>query len=185
MTLTRPGFCPACLTVEAGRGFLEKTITLQPGEDYPFPAGTADLTIRAPGLPDGRQVWVGMESGPALKLAQGKETPPGLEVRLFCQGLERLLPVPGIFLVADPNGAELVSLRALRGGVGELEQPMALPHGRGVVLVGAQSFAVDGGVVRMRFRQGGVVWMFCGGSLARTQIREGSQEFIWRPEGER
>ena len=185
VTLTRPGFCPACLTVEAGRGFLEKTITLQPGEDYPFPAGTADLTIRAPGLPDGRQVWVGMESGPALKLAQGKETPPGLEVRLFCQGLERLLPVPGTFLVADPNGAELVSLRALRGGVGELEQPMALPHGRGVVLVGAQSFAVDGGVVRMRFRQGGIVWMFCGGSLARTQIREGSQEFIWRPEGER
>ena len=93
--------------------------------------------------------------------------------------------MPGTFLVADPNGAELVSLRALRGGVGELEQPMALPHGRGVVLVGAQSFAVDGGVVRMRFRQGGVVWMFCGGSLARTQIREGSQEFIWRPEGER
>ena len=83
----------------------------------------------------GRSGW-GWKAAPALKLAQGKETPPGLEVRLFCQGLERLLPVPGTFLVADPNGAELVSLRALRGGVGELEQPMALPHGRGVVLVG-------------------------------------------------
>lgn len=176
------GFRPVTLTVEAGRTLWEEVVDLTPGEGYPFPAGTADLTIRfaGGGAPaDGETVWVGMKGDVVLKLAQDKADPAETALRLFCQGPESRLPVPGHFILADPKAPELAALRSLRDGAGELEQPLAQTHPRGTEWVAARPCAVQSGAVQMRFAGPGQVWIFCRGALACTRVESGSQEYQW------
>lgn len=189
LELLRGGFCPAELTLEIREGTLrEETVDLQPGPGYPFPPETAALTVQVQGkkgVPAGELLWMGMPGDAALRLAQDKCLEAGTSVRLFCQGPQIRLPVPGRFLVAGPKGAEIVVLRSLRDGIGQLEAPLTLPHGRGTEWIPVQCQPLDDtGCAVMRFRHLGTVSMFCRGVWTKTPIECGEQEFLWKLEGD-
>lgn len=183
LTVQRPGFCTARAEIQAGSGLWEETIELVPGEGYRFPAGTADLTVRFAGqnVPaDGEEVWLGLAGDVTLKLAQSKADADQTEVRLFAQGPERALPVPAHYLITDAKAPEVVTLRALRDGLGVLEKPMESPHPRGTVWVCVHPFPVADQSLQVRLCRAGTVWLFYGGALAQTQVESGSQEFVWK-----
>lgn len=183
LTVLRPGFCPGRAGLQAGDGLWEETIDLAPGEGYRFPPGTAELTVRFGGRKapaDGETVWLGLEGRVILKLAQSKAGTPPTRVRLFVQGPETALPVPGRYLIADPKAPELVTLRSLREGLGVLDQPMASLHPRGAAWVCVHPFRVSGQAVTVRLCRAGTVWLFCQGSLAQTRVQSGPQEFVWK-----
>ena len=188
LTLCRAGIQPAVLTVEAADGVLsEETVALRPGAGYPFPPETASLSVRLTarrGSLRGETLWAGLSGDVRLRLAQDAAAPGDTRVRLFCQGPEERLPLPGRFLAAGAGGAEIVALRALRGGVGELDTPLTLAQSRGTEWVSAQPWTVEEeGDVLVRFPRGGTVYLLCRGRWTRTEIRAGAQEFQWNPEG--
>lgn len=183
LTIQRPGFCTAQVRVEAGCALWEETVDLLPGEGYRFPAGTAELTVEFAGRKtpaDGEQVWLGMTGTAVLKLAQSRTEPSGAGVRLFAQGPEAALPVPGHYLIADPKAPEVVLLRSLREGLGVLEKPMAGPHPRGTEWVYVHPCAAADKSVRVRLCRAGTVWLFWDGVLAQTQVHSGPQAFVWK-----
>lgn len=189
LELLRSGFCPAALPLDIADGAVrEETVDLQPGPGYPFPPETAALTVQVldkKGAPV-PEVWLGMPGDAALRLAQDKCVEAGTRVRLFCQGSQALLPVPGRFLAASPKGAEIVFLRSLRDGVGELEAPLTVAHGRGTEWIPVQRLTLDGdGRAVVRFRRPGTVSLCCGGQWTQTTVTSGQQEFLWKLEGKR
>lgn len=183
LQVRRPGFGPGRALLQAGDGLWEETIDLAPGEGYRFPPDTAQLTVRFQGAgapADGEQIWLGQGGPVTLKLAQNKTDAPQLRVRLFAQGPESALPVPGRYLIADPKAPELVTLRSLREGEGMLDQPMARPHPRGVEWVCVHPCTASGRAVTVQLCRAGTVWLFYRGALAQTQVHSGPQEFVWK-----
>ena len=181
LTLLRAGYGPAELTISGG--LLEETVDLRPGPGYRFPPETAELTVRlrAKKLPAG-PVYAGMAGDPAVRQAQDGGGEDG-RVRLFCQGPEALLPVPGRFLAAGEAGGEVALVRALRDGTAELAAPLTLAHRRGTPWVPVQPFAPADGAVRMQFCRPGTVYLCCGGVWTRTETAAGAQEFLWNLDG--
>lgn len=183
LTVRRPGFHPGQVCLQAGSGLWEEVIDLVPDESYCFPSETAKLTVRFGGRKapaDGEQVWLGMAGDTVLKLAQNKTDTPQTQVRLFAQGPEAALPVPGHYLIVDPKVPELVTLRSLREGAGVLDRPMASPHPRGVVWICVHPFTAVDKAVTVQLRRPGTVWMFYRGTLAQTEVQSGPQEFMWK-----
>lgn len=187
LTLRRRGFLPEVLTLTIRDGeFLEETVSLRPGPDYPFRTEPVRLRVS---LESGssplreEDLWIGVTGPAQLKLAQNKDEPRGTRVRLFCKGNPSGLPVPGWFLLADKTGAELVHLRVLNGEAGELDVPMAHVHSRGIELIPMWRYRSDEkGEVHVLFRQEGTASLFCREQWKTISLQQGVQDLTWKLE---
>ena len=180
LLLDRRGYQPERYAFRAEVGeTVEDTLFLKPGAGYPFPPGTAALTVtvREGTRPAVQPVWSGMSAPAPLKLAQ--DDAEGTQLRLFC-GNPGLLPVPGNYLVTGKQGRELTHLRSLQGEKGELDRPLSGRYGRGTELVPVQCFQPDAeGRFRVLFPAAGKVWLHCGGCTGSLDLSAGEQTFTW------
>lgn len=178
------GFLEEELALKAAPGeWREDIVALKPGPGYRFPADTAGVSLRVTrkGAPLARgKVWLGMPQRARLKIAQDKGTATGESLRVFCQGSEALLPVPGYYLAADKKGAEKLLLRALEEENATLSAPMTGKHPRGTELIPIQSFQTDEeGRLHALFRSPGTLSLYCDGVWKTEEIRSGEQKLEW------
>lgn len=174
------------LRVQEGAA-LEDTISLKPGTGYRFPPETVRvaLTVRQKGSPAaGAQVWLGLRQRTRLKLARENAEGGDETARLFCDGSASLLPIPGYFLVDDPDAPELVYLRSLRIDTGEFASPLAHAHARGTELAPVQSYTADeAGRLQVLLSQPGLLTCFCEGKTLTAQLGAGDERLEWELEG--
>lgn len=146
LSLRCRGYQEEWVELTAGEDTQELDITMKPGPDYPFRLAVTrlELEVLEKGAPAaGRQLWLAAPGGPELKIAQTRAEAGSTQTRLFCKG--PLLPaVPGSYLIADGADSEVVVLRALEGETGTLAAPLLRSHGRGKLLLPAQSYHTDG-----------------------------------------
>ncbi len=188
LTIRRSGYLDerVALQVEEGAA-LEDTVSLKPGPGYRFPPETVRVSIsllRGKKAAAGTQLWLGVRQRTRLVLAQEKTEAGDERSRLFCEGSQTALPVPGHFLLADRKAPELVYLRSLRDGTGEFSPPPALAHPRGTELIPVQAYCTDKtGGLRLLLREPGTLAGFCAGQLLEAELQADEQAIKWKLEG--
>ena len=184
LLLRRRGYRDETVTLRAGDGPLEDTVSLKPGAGYRFPSRTVSALItlkRGKDAAADGQLWLGVSPRSRLKLAQDKTEPGDAEARLFCEGSASLLPVPGHFLLLDKKTPELAYLRSLRGEDADFAPPLQASHARGTELVPMQCYAADeNGAVRVLLPSPGHLIGFSGGSVFEAELHEGEQTLEWK-----
>lgn len=188
LTIRRSGYLDEHVALQVGEGAtLEDTVSLKPGPAYPFPPETVRVSIsllRGRKAAAGTQLWLGVRQRTRLVLAQEKAEAGDARSRLFCEGSQAMLPIPGHFLLADDHGPELVYLRSLRDGTGEFSPPLTLSHARGTELIPMQSYCADkAGGLRLLLREPGTLAGFCAGQVLKAELQAGEQTLEWKLEG--
>ena len=139
------GYQEEWVELDVDGGTRELDITMKPGPDHPLRGSMTWLTLevtegKVPAA--GRQLWLAVPAGPEIKIAQTKAEVGDTQTRLFCKG--SISPtVPGSYLISDGADSEIVSLRSLEGETGTLAAPLLRSHGRGRLLLPAQSYHTD------------------------------------------
>ena len=181
------GFRDEPLRLEPREGPVrEQAVDLTPDERYPYPQGTAflSLTLNSGGAADAA-LWAGRSGMPRLTVLQakaGQEKP-----LLLCRGPRENLPLPGAFLLPAGKKPELLRLRELNsGGEAAADAPPESTRKRGEELVPVRRVRVEpDGTARVAFPDAGKVWLFCDGVSREVELYAGRQELVWDPSAEK
>ena len=186
VTLTRPGFCPACLMVEAGPRLSGKDHHPAARRGLSLPGGDGGSDHPGAGLPDGPAGLGGDGKRPRPQAGPGQRDAPRFGgASCSARGWSVCCRCRGPSWWRTPTGRNWCPCGLCAAASGNWNSPWRCPTAAGWSWWGRSPLpwtAAWSGCGSAREAS-------CGCSAAAAwpgpQIREGSQEFIWRPEGER